>query len=136
MKKASNGRRTQNIKVEYHSIQLSDPTRTINLSSMVPILSTHPTHQLTHTKQFTHTLWLSTVSCLVRNIKCRITQQPLVRSYTNFKLKLCVPKLGVQKFKMKKTYSGKQPQNMKSGISQQLVISYPNFWVADKLIVR
>ena len=67
-----------------------------------------------------------------QNMKSRISQQPLVRSYSNMKLKLTGLNLKVKrchmKMKSKKTtLNGRWPQNMKSRISQQqLVRSYSN----------
>ena len=48
-----------------------------------------------------------------QNIKSRISQQPLFRSYPNFKLKLMWPKQNLQIIQMKMTFHGRQPQNRK-----------------------
>ena len=61
------------------------------------------------------------------NIKSGISLQPLIGSFSNFKLKLRMPNYIVQILRMKTTSNGRQPQNIKSGISQQpLVGSYLN----------
>ena len=52
----------------------------------------------------------------------------LIRTYSNFKLRLRQPKQSVQILQMKTTSHGRRPQNIKSGISQQpLIGSYSNF---------
>jgi hypothetical protein len=57
-----------------------------------------------------------------QNIKSGISQQPLIGSSSNFKLKFCL------KFKMKMTSDGRRPQNIKSGTSQPpLIGSSSNF---------
>jgi hypothetical protein len=72
-------------------------------------------------------------------MKSRISQQPLVRSYSNLKLKLIGLNRSVQRYELKTTpngrrpelkttSNGKLPQNVNSRISQQpLVGSYSVF---------
>jgi hypothetical protein len=63
-----------------------------------------------------------------QNIKCKISQQPLVGSYPNFKLKLIGPNQSLQKFKIEDDINGRRSQNIKCRIPQQLMFgSYPNF---------
>jgi hypothetical protein len=63
-----------------------------------------------------------------QNIKSGTSQQPLIGSYSHFKLRLRWPKYSAQILQMKTTSRGRQPQNIKSGISQQpLIGSYSNF---------
>ena len=65
---------------------------------------------------------------LPQNIKSRISQEPLVGSYPNFKLKLRGPNQSLQKHYIVDNRNGRRPQNIKCRISQQpLVRSYPNF---------
>ena len=53
-----------------------------------------------------------------------ISKQPLIRSSSNFKLKLRRPNQNSIMLKMKTTFNGRRPQNIKSGIFQQpLIIS-------------
>jgi hypothetical protein len=73
------------------------------------------------------------------NIKSEISQQLLVGSSPNFKLRPIWPKRTLQMFQMKTTSNGRWPQmeddlkwkttsNIKSEISQQLLVGYsPNF---------
>jgi hypothetical protein len=57
-----------------------------------------------------------------------ISQQPLVRCHSNFKLKLSGQKQSSQWYHMKTTCIGRQPENTKYDISQQpLVGSYQHF---------
>ena len=57
-----------------------------------------------------------------------VTQQPLVRYYPNFKLRMRRPKQSFRILHMKTTSHGRRPQNNISGISQQpLFGSYSNF---------
>jgi hypothetical protein len=56
-----------------------------------------------------------------------VSQQPLVRSYPNWKLKLWQPNRTLQILEIKTTTNGRQPQIIESGIYQQpLVESNPN----------
>ena len=65
-----------------------------------------------------------------QNIKIGISQEPLIGSYSNCKLKLRWPNHILQILKMKTTSNGRQHQNIKSGISQQQLIGlYSNFKV-------
>ena len=62
-----------------------------------------------------------------QNIKTIIGQQPLVRSYPNFKLKIRGKNQSLQKLYIEDHPNGRRPQNIKSRISQKpLVGSYPN----------
>jgi hypothetical protein len=57
-----------------------------------------------------------------QNIINGISQQPLIGSYSNFKLHI------LKILKMKTTYNGRRPQNIKTEISQQpLIRSSSNF---------
>jgi hypothetical protein len=60
-------------------------------------------------------------------IKSGISQQPLIRSSSNFKLKLRGQIQNLIMVLMKTTSNGRQPQNIESGISQQLIGSSSNF---------
>jgi hypothetical protein len=63
-----------------------------------------------------------------QNSDCVISQQPLIASFSNFKLKLMWPNQIEEKNKMKMTVHerrnkiGRQPQNIDSGISPQSLI--------------
>ena len=57
-----------------------------------------------------------------QNIKSGISQQSLIGSYSNFKLRLRRPKQSVQILQIKTNSYGRRPQNIKSGISQQPLI--------------
>ena len=61
-----------------------------------------------------------------QKLKIVISQQPLVRSYPNLKLRLMGPSQRFRKLKRKTTFHGRNSQKRKEGISQQpLVGSYP-----------
>ena len=45
-----------------------------------------------------------------QKIKSRISQKPLVRSYSNLKLKLMSSNQSVQRYEMKMTYNGRRSQ--------------------------
>ena len=60
-----------------------------------------------------------------QNIKSGISQQPLIGSSSNFKLKLIGPNQNFILLIMKMTYKGRRPQNIKSGISQQPLMDLP-----------
>ena len=63
-----------------------------------------------------------------QNTKCKISEHLLVRSYSNFILKLRGPNQAVQRSHMKMTCIGRRPQNTKCQILQQpLVGSYSDF---------
>ena len=55
-------------------------------------------------------------------IKSGISQQPLIRSSSNFKLKIRGPNQNLILLKKKTTSNERWPQNIKSGISQLLLI--------------
>ena len=62
-----------------------------------------------------------------QNIKSGISQQPLIGSYSSFKLKLRWPNNILQIPEMKTSSNGRRPQTIKSGISQQpLIAPYSN----------
>jgi hypothetical protein len=82
---------------------------------------------------------------MTSNIKSEISQQPIVRSSSNFEVKLMGPSQSVQKPQTKMTSNGRQaemtrngrwPQNIKSEISQHpLVRSFSNLklkWIKPK----
>ena len=57
-----------------------------------------------------------------------LTQQPLIGSFWNFKLKLRGQNHNTKRNWMKTTYNERRPKNTKSGISKQLLIrSFSNF---------
>ena len=63
-----------------------------------------------------------------QNIKSGISQQPLIRSYSNLYLDFIWPNHVLQILHMKKTSHGKWPQNIKNEISHQPHIGlYSNF---------
>jgi hypothetical protein len=89
------------------------------------IISQTP-HKLWHIPP--HKLWHIPASHRTAYIESWLSQQPLVGSYPNFKLRLRWPKQSVQILQLKMTSHGRRPQNIRSGISQQLLIgSYSNF---------
>jgi hypothetical protein len=53
-----------------------------------------------------------------QNIKSGISQQPLIRSYSNVKLKLRLQKIEFTNPRYT-TFNGRRPQTIKRGISQQ-----------------
>ena len=62
------------------------------------------------------------------NINSGISQQPLIRSSSNFKLDFKEPNKYSISLQMKTTFNGRRTQNNKSGISQQQIIrSYSDF---------
>ena len=63
-----------------------------------------------------------------QNIKSGISQQPLIGSYSNFKLRVRRSQQSVKILQMKTTSHKRRPQNIKSGIYQEpLIGSYSNF---------
>ena len=54
----------------------------------------------------------------LQNIQGEISQQTLIKSFSNFKLKLRWVNFNVQILKMKMTSNGRLPQKNKSGLSQ------------------
>jgi hypothetical protein len=63
-----------------------------------------------------------------QNIKSWISQQPLIGSSSNLKLKLRGPNKNIKLLEMKTTSNGRRPQNIKSWIPQQPIIgSSSNF---------
>ena len=55
-------------------------------------------------------------------VKSWISQQPLIRSYSNFKLKIRLANTSIQMLQMKTTFTGRITQNIKIEISQQPLI--------------
>ena len=53
-----------------------------------------------------------------------LSQQPLIRSSSNFKFMLTGPNQNKINLEMKTTYNGRRPQNVKSWISYQPLIGY------------
>ena len=87
--------------MEYLSNRLLDHTQILNL------------HWVDQSKVFKYFKWRQP-----QNIIGGKSQQPFIGSYSNFKLRLRWPKQVVKILQMKTTFHGRQPQNIKTGISQ------------------
>jgi hypothetical protein len=65
---------------------------------------------------------------ILQNIQIGISQQPLIGSSSNFKIKFMGPNQNLKLAERKTTLNGRRPQNIKDGISQQVLIrSSSNF---------
>jgi hypothetical protein len=70
------------------------------------------------------------LTCIGRrpqNTKCPISQQPLIRSYSNFKLKLWGPNQCLQMSRIKTTCIGRRSQNTKCQISEHPLVGLRYF---------
>ena len=104
------------LKVEYLSNHSSDPPQILNLRS-------GDQTKIKNAWNEDNLQWKTT-----SNIESAISQQPLIGSSSNFKLKLRGPKQNQKMLQMKTTSDGRRPKHIESGISQQpLVGSYSNF---------